>query len=180
MRSIVSMHSLALFANGGMGIRPVHIAPPSNCRLSPMGQCTEIPGAPHIVWLSRAAKLRLELRKAERQRVPNVRVLVWPVSRLLPAARSPTSPEVALPCSIEWPPFPKAEEGQQLEHTAENCRNLVRTSHVMSLSFWLSLISVNAPVFALYSASFCRGTRDRTRSARSHSLTECAAIFSPG
>ena len=35
---------------------------------------------------------------------------------------------------------------------------LVRTSHVMSTSFWLSLISVNAPAFALHSATFFRTT----------------------
>ena len=65
---------------------------------------------------------------------------------------------------------------------------LVRTSHVMSTSFlavsdfrkrtrFRALLGL---IFVMDPAHFCREPRDRTRSARSHSLTEYAAIFLTG
>ena len=62
-REVADLHLPAVFINGGMDIRP-NWSTEQLASLMPMGRYVEIPDAPHITWLTHAAELRHELRRA--------------------------------------------------------------------------------------------------------------------
>ena len=69
-REIADLHIPAVFINGGADIRP-NWPTEQLASLLPQGRYIEIPYAPHIIWLTHAEELRLELRRAIRQIVPS-------------------------------------------------------------------------------------------------------------
>ena len=62
-REIADLDMPAVFINGGMDIRP-NWPTEQLASLIPKGRYIEIPGAAHVVWLTHAAELKHELRKA--------------------------------------------------------------------------------------------------------------------
>ena len=61
-REIADLHIPAVFINGGADIRP-NWPTEQLASLLPMGSYIEIPNAPHMIWLTHAEELRLELRR---------------------------------------------------------------------------------------------------------------------
>lgn len=64
-REIADMDIRAVFINGGEDIRP-NWPTKQLASLMPRGRYVEIPGAAHYIWLTHAAELRHELRRAVR------------------------------------------------------------------------------------------------------------------
>ncbi len=67
-REVADLHIPAVFINGGMDIRP-NWPTEQLASLMPRGRYVEIPDAPHIIWLTHAAELKHELRRAIQQMV---------------------------------------------------------------------------------------------------------------
>lgn len=65
-REIADLHIPAIFINGAADIRP-NWPTEQLASLLPMGRYVEISDAPHIIWLTHAAELRVELRRAVQQ-----------------------------------------------------------------------------------------------------------------
>ena len=65
-REIADLRIPAIFINGGADIRP-NWPTKQLASLLPFGRYVEISDAPHIIWLTHAAELRVELRRAVQQ-----------------------------------------------------------------------------------------------------------------
>ena len=68
-REIANLQIPATFINGGEDIRP-NWPTRQLAALLPRGEYVEIAGAAHAIWLTHAAELRTELRRAVRRIVP--------------------------------------------------------------------------------------------------------------